>query len=457
MSESALLDLEEAKAIRARNVGCVVKVNRHGFLALRLFWNGMRSWEGTGLPDTPENRKLAEAAALVISTEIKNKTFDYVKHFPKGNKARLFRPAEEITPSHITAETYYKTWIKKQEGRNRAHRVKDYEAIPRHVLKTRIGQQAFGRIPLGLLTVSHLQALQTKLKAKGFKANSVNGIVHSCLRAMLRDARVDGLIKADLYDRDFFSSLPLTDTKKSIDPYKPEEREAILEAFRTKRPHYYRFVFFRFWTGTRPSEAIALRRGDVDLRYATAMISKGIVQGHQGGTKTARSNREIHLHENVVRVLSEENPATLSDDPEDFLFTTPQGTPIDEGNFYKREWLPILKGCKLRARPFYNTRHSYVSFLYSIGARSGFLSSQTGDSIKTLETDYAKYIKEADDNRDFVENQIQKSATQVKPSSTADHSPTPLETKKPLISQGLKYGAGEEGRTPDLMLGKHTL
>jgi hypothetical protein len=32
------------------------------------------------------------------------------------------------------------------------------------------------------------------------------------------------------------------------------------------------------------------------------------------------------------------------------------------------------------------------------------------------------------------------------------------ETKeKPLISQGLKTGAGEEGRTPDLMLGKHTL
>ena len=29
--------------------------------------------------------------------------------------------------------------------------------------------------------------------------------------------------------------------------------------------------------------------------------------------------------------------------------------------------------------------------------------------------------------------------------------------KKPSISQGLETGAGEEGRTPDLMLGKHTL
>jgi hypothetical protein len=38
----------------------------------------------------------------------------------------------------------------------------------------------------------------------------------------------------------------------------------------------------------------------------------------------------------------------------------------------------------------------------------GFISSQTGDIIKTLKTDYAKYIKQADDSRDFVENQTQK-------------------------------------------------
>ena len=31
------------------------------------------------------------------------------------------------------------------------------------------------------------------------------------------------------------------------------------------------------------------------------------------------------------------------------------------------------------------------------------------------------------------------------------------EKEMPLTNQGLKDGAGEEGRTPDLMLGKHTL
>ena len=32
--------------------------------------------------------------------------------------------------------------------------------------------------------------------------------------------------------------------------------------------------------------------------------------------------------------------------------------------------------------------------------------------------------------------------------------PTLPEKEKPLTNQGLKDGAGEEGRTPDLMLGK---
>src|SRR5262249_20976115 len=102
-----------------------------------------------------------------------------------------------------------------------------------------------------------------------------------------------------------------------------------------------------------------------------------IVQGHEGGTKTVRSNRVIHLHENVVSALGQENPAPLSVSPDDFLFTTPEGTPIDESNFYKRQWLPILRAKKIRPRPICNTRHTYSSSFYSSAAKSGLISSQT--------------------------------------------------------------------------------
>src|SRR5262245_37140177 len=122
--------------------------------------------------------------------------------------------------------------------------------------------------------------------------------------------------------------------------------------------------------------------------------------------------------------------------------------------------LPRLERLKIRPRPFYNTRHSYTSFMLSSGVKLAFVSAQTGDSIKTLESHCAKYTPEADTGRDAIEKLITKSETEVKPDTAqgdSTDSPTPPKKKKPLISRGLKDGAGEEGRTPDLMLGKHTL
>jgi hypothetical protein len=89
-------------------VGCKVKVNRHGFIAFHLFWNKNRSWEGTGLRDTAENRRLVEAKAVLIGREIKKGTFDYLKWFPEGNRAEQFRPKEK----HFkTIGEYYRAWI----------------------------------------------------------------------------------------------------------------------------------------------------------------------------------------------------------------------------------------------------------------------------------------------------------------------------------------------------------
>ena len=140
-------------------------------------------------------------------------------------------------------------------------------------------------------------------------------------------------------------------------------------------------------------------------------------------------------------------------DPDGYLFTTPARAPITEDNFYKRQWLPMLRRLQIRPRPFYNTRHSYCSFMLSIGAKMNFISAQTGDREETLLRHDAKYLEGIDPQRNWIEGQIRKSE-QSKSSRVKNQ---PVKMKKPSISLGLKDGAGEEGRTPDLMLGKHTL
>src|SRR4030095_6588957 len=97
-------------------MACNVKVNRHGFLAFRLYWNGLESWEGTGLEDTAKNRQRMDARAELISEEIERGTFDYLKWFPEGNKASVVKTAmgkakrEKVKPK--TIREYYKDWIK---------------------------------------------------------------------------------------------------------------------------------------------------------------------------------------------------------------------------------------------------------------------------------------------------------------------------------------------------------
>ena len=120
----------------------------------------------------------------------------------------------------------------------------------------------------------------------------------------------------------------------------------------------------------------------------------------------------------------------------------------------------MLRKLQIRPRPFYNTRHSYASFMLSIGTKMNFISAQTGDREETLKKHYAKYLEGIDPQRQWIEDQIRKSekSSQKREKSESGQVRTqPAKMKKPLTNQGLKGGAGEEGRTPDLMLGKHTL
>jgi integrase len=70
------------------------------------------------------------------------------------------------------------------------------------------------------------------------------------------------------------------------------------------------------------------------------------------------------------------------------VFTTPSGAPIDQVNFYAREWVPMLQRLGVRLRPFYNTRHTYITYLLSLGVSPLFVARQTGASLEMIEAHY---------------------------------------------------------------------
>jgi hypothetical protein len=82
--------------------------------------------------------------------------------------------------------------------------------------------------------------------------------------------------------------------------------------------------------------------------------------------------------------------------PDDFVFMTPAGTPIDEANFQRRVWLRALRALRIRPRPFYNCRHTYISMLLDAGAKPLFVCRQTGTSLEMIEKHYCDARVDAD-------------------------------------------------------------
>jgi hypothetical protein len=204
-----------------------VKVNRHGYLAFRLYWDRRESWEGTGLSDTPKNRRRVEARAELINEEIEAGKFVYLKWFPEGNKAEEFKP-KEITKEPNTVGEYFGVWIEsKKPPAVRKGLERDYrEHFRRYILPQ------FENLSLKDVSPRKLLDFRTYLTGeRGLKMKSARTIIDASFRAMMRDARkIDHLIDTDPFAALDWPRLP----SPKPNPFTEKERDHIIRAFRKR-------------------------------------------------------------------------------------------------------------------------------------------------------------------------------------------------------------------------------
>jgi Phage integrase family len=88
------------------------------------------------------------------------------------------------------------------------------------------------------------------------------------------------------------------------DPFTEEDRDKIIQAFKEKNRFYYPLVYLLFWTGMRPSEALALRWEDIDIKHGFLSISKSRYMDAENSPKTAGSEREKYIGGDVEEQFS---------------------------------------------------------------------------------------------------------------------------------------------------------
>ena len=181
------------------------------------------------------------------------------------------------------------------------------------------------------------------------------------------------------------------------DPFTEKERDALLEYFREKVCDYYAFVFALFYTGLRPSEALALRWGDIDLSRRELIISKSRYLDEEAATKTAASERTVKIARALAEILRTVKPLHVTE--ETHVFLNQDRKPINFHTWRAKIWYRALRAKNLRERRPYTMRHTFISLGLTTGVNPKWLADYCGTSLAMIEKHYGKYIRNDSDEQ----------------------------------------------------------
>jgi integrase len=355
--------------------------NKEGRLIL--VWNdGKRRTMAIGMPDTPPARALAEKTKAEIEWDWHIKQYDstLLKYRPRT----IGKNATEISvPEMFDRYTQHRAKAKTK-------RLSQSSIDARYIPMIRMLEK---HLDIPASEVGKRQAekfadvCDETLKAGTAKARF-------CLLASCWDwAKGQYHIAEDNPFRGFTDRFQSTEPKQRPKPFTVAEIQAILNGF-TLSPyycHYLDFVLFLLGSGCRPGEAIGLRWRYVADDCTTVLFCRSITRGIEGPTKTKRE-RTLELSPALVAMLKARK-AAQNPEPNDLVFTTPNGLPINDRNFRRRPWTEVLKAAGVVYRKPYTCRSTAAS--HALANKEDYVSvaRALGHSPKVLHDHYADVIE----------------------------------------------------------------
>ncbi|PSB23163.1 site-specific integrase [filamentous cyanobacterium CCP2] len=372
-----------------RSVSIIVS---RGWLQLRFSYGGKRHYISVGLRDTPTNRKIAEAKAKLIESDIIYERFDPTleKYKPQTALSVTTTAAPLPVPKTSLLDLWEQYTQFQQVHLEETTIIRDYGKIekrirkfPKPYLEDAIAIQAH------LLTEFAAETAKRTLKQ-----------LSACCNWAMR--------KKLISENPFKELAQEVKTKKtskvSRKPFSKECVAAIISAFEHNTycskyspiPHSYYapYVKFLFHTGCRPEEAIALKWKHVEKNriYICEAVATDVRIRKTTKTDTLRYfpiNEELRAVFDAVRP---ENP-----DPNALVFPARGGKEIDTHNFLNRVWRPVVEklveaGKVKEYLPQYNCRHTFITLCLESGIISRRVADWCGTSVAVIEEHYAGAI-----------------------------------------------------------------
>jgi integrase len=229
--------------------------------------------------------------------------------------------------------------------------------LDNHILPT------CGETPLRDVGVAQIEACLSKLKLRGHATSTLRS-VRATFSSVLRSAVGRGYV-----EKNFAHGVRIreTDSKKETVFYSPEQARLLLGVLPEPCASV---VSIAVLTGMRIGEILALRWKRVDLLGATLEVAENYNSstGEFGSPKTKKSRRVIPISSALVRLLENQRARSNPANPEDLVFRTPKGTPLNDKNLYNRELAPACDRIGLPRISWHSFRHTHATLLHANGA-----------------------------------------------------------------------------------------
>ena len=338
-----------------------------------------RRREATRLKDNAKNRKLAQAKNAAIHYELKAGTFDYLRHFPQGAAAHLFRTEQSRDPLF---GKWWGEWMAEKSLRPNT------AATWNSVYRTHL-YPAFGDYLLSEITDHELLVYRKTLLDAGMKASTINDKIIKVLCMALYRAHERGVLE----EYPCRGIGRLSEDPTEIEPFAMDEIVHFLATIKAKAPNYYEMMLIWYRTGLRPGEISALKWHHLDRFNRKLLIRETRHHsGAEGPPKTKHSRREIPLRPQVLEAFVVQEARTGLRGSH--IFLTPNGNPWYDA-LLRKKFAYLCRLAGLAYRPPKNMRHTFATHAIAAGESITWVSRVLGHaSVKVTLERYNRYIQD---------------------------------------------------------------
>ena len=342
---------------------------------------------------TAANLRRAREHLRQIKARIRAGTFSFAEEFPDYRELEKVSDASQLRTCDRVFDGFLKHCeARVQRGELSAATLLGYRRALDTIWRPQIGPQLFLEVPFSTLA-------QIADSHKAWSKKTYNNNIVVLRRAFAYGYRnhpqafnpASALKGVRLGPRD----------QPKPDPFRISEAETIIAGIHQDWGEAQgNYDEFRFFTGLRPSEEIALQVQDYNAHSGTLAINKACVMGIDKDCTKTRQDRVVQLCPRAIFVLERQlklrerlRGAGLI--AHDSLFFHADGEPTRRLHGPGHRWRSTLQRLGIRYRKPYACRHTSVSWNLMIGKNPLLNAKQHGHSIATMWRVYTAWTEGA--------------------------------------------------------------